>query len=175
VATEPEAGDHKDRPYELLGVRMSSQERRYSRQELLAAVEKGWKHYLAYLAALSREEQARYARAQGYARIEDVVAHIFAWWELSMQRTREVLSGKHIPIADDMDEFNASVVAHYQGWTLPAIEEKFATALTTFERFLRHLSESALDNDRIQLWLRLDSIDHYEDHKLPNAPSVREV
>jgi hypothetical protein len=154
---------------------MSSQERCYSRQELLAAVEKGWKHYLSHLDALSQEEQARYAQAQGYARIEDVVAHIFAWWELSMQRTRDVLGGKHIPIADDMDEFNASVVARYQGWTLPAIEEKFATTLTTFERFLRDLPETALENDRIQLWLRLDAIDHYEDHRLPNAPSVREV
>ena len=154
---------------------MASQEQRYSRQDLLAALEKGWKHYLSYLSALSPDEQARYAQAQGYARVEDVVAHIFAWWELSMQRTREVLGGKHVPIADDMDEFNASVVSQYQGWTLPTIEEKFASTLTTFERFLQDLPASALENDCIQLWLRLDAIDHYEDHRLPNAPSVREV
>lgn len=153
---------------------MSPQEQHYNRQDLLAAVEKGWKHYLSHLAALSSEEQGRYAQAQGYARVEDVVAHIFAWWELSMQRTRDVLRGQHIPIVDDMDEFNASVVSQYQGWALPSIEEKFATTLTTFEHFLQDLPASALDNDRIQLWLRLDAIDHYEDHKLPNAPSIRE-
>jgi hypothetical protein len=154
---------------------MPSEEQRYTRQDLLTALEKGWKQYLPHMAALPPDEQARYAQEQGYARIEDVVAHILAWWELSMQHTREVLSGKYLPIANDMDDFNARVVVQYQGWTLTAIEEKFATTLTTFEHFLRDLPESAFENDRIQLWLRMESIDHYEDHRLCNAPSLHEA
>ena len=154
---------------------MSAEEQRYSRQDLLTALEKGWKQYLPHLAVLSSDEQARYAHVQGYARIEDVLAHIFAWWELSMQRTREILSGDQVSIENDMDEFNAEAVAKYQSWTRSAIEEKFAATLATFERFLHDLLESALENASIQLWLRLDAIDHYEDHRLPNAPSARRM
>jgi hypothetical protein len=154
---------------------MSSEERRFSRQELLAALEKGWKQYLPHLAALSEEEQARYAQQQGYQRVEDVIAHIFAWWELSMARTREELDGRMVPLVDDMDEFNAKVVAQYQNWGRSAIEEKFATALAAFEPFLQDLPEEALENERIHLWLRIDAIDHYEDHRLPNGPAVREA
>lgn len=153
---------------------MSSEERRYSRQELLTALEKGWKQYLPHLATLLEEEQARYAQQQGFPRVQDVIAHVFAWWELSMGRTREELDGHIVPLVNDMDEFNAKVVAQYQNWSRSAIEEKFAATLMAFERFLHDLPEAALENERIYLWLRIDAIDHYEDHRLPNGSSLRE-
>ena len=84
-----------------------------------------------------------------------------------------VLSGHSVPIVDDMDEFNAEVVARYQQWTREAVEAKFATALTVFEDFLTDLPETALKNEHIHLWLRIDAIDHYEDHRLPNAPTLQ--
>ncbi len=43
---------------------MPSEERRFSRQEFLAALEKGWKHYLSQLAELSEEEQNHFAQEQ---------------------------------------------------------------------------------------------------------------
>ncbi|HEV2580174.1 MAG TPA: hypothetical protein VGT44_04915 [Ktedonobacteraceae bacterium] len=89
-----------------------------------------------------------------------------------MHRTREELEGHIVPLADDMDEFNAGVIAQYQNWTRSAIEEKFAATLATFERFLHDLPETALENERILLWLRIDAIDHYEDHRLPDAPHI---
>ena len=154
---------------------MSSEKQQFSRQDLLTALEKGWKHYLSRLKELSEEEQARYAQEQGFARLQDVLIHIFGWWELSMQRSFQVLSGHSVPIADDMDEFNAEVVARSQEWTREAVEAKFASTLTVFEDFLRDLPETALENEHIHLWLRLDAIDHYEDHRLPNAPALQEL
>ena len=71
-----------------------------------------------------------------------------------------------------VDAFNTEVVESYQQWTREAIEETFATVLTTFERFLKELPETAFENERIQLWLRIDAVDHYEDHRLPNAPRL---
>lgn len=154
---------------------MSSEKLQFSRQDLLAALEKGWKYYLSRLKELSEEEQARYAQDQGFSRIQDVLVHIFGWWERSMQRSFQVLSGHPVPIADDMDEFNTEVVARYQQWTREAVEAKFATTLTVFEDFLTNLPETALENERIHLWLRLDAIDHYEDHRLPNTPTLQEL
>lgn len=151
---------------------MLSENQQFSHQDLLTAVEQGWKHYLSRLDALSEEEQALYAQQQGFSRIQDVLVHILAWWERSMQRSVRIMSGQTVPRADDMDEFNAEVIKQYQNWTREAVEEKFTTTLTEFERFLRELPETALENERIQLWLRLDAVDHYENHRLPNASSL---
>jgi len=152
---------------------MASENQQYSRQELLAALDPGWKQYLSRLHALSEEEQLLYAQAQGFSRVQDVLVHTMAWWERSMQRSFEILGGHVVPPANDMDEFNAEVIERYQAWIREAVEEKFATVLTAFERFLKELPETAFANERIQLWLRIDAIDHYEDHRLPNAPKLR--
>jgi len=91
-----------------------------------------------------------------------------------MQRSFMILSGQLVP-RSDVNAFNAEVVKGYQQWTREAIEEKFVTILTTFERFLKELPEIAFENERIQLWLRIDTVDHYEDHRLPNAPRLSRV
>src|ERR1700730_10772564 len=105
-----------------MGNTMSAEEPQYSRQELVAALERGWKQYLPQLNALSEDEQTRYAQQQGYARVQDVLAHIFSWWERSMQRAQIVLSGQPLPLGAEIDEFNAEVVARYQEWTHADIE-----------------------------------------------------
>lgn len=155
-----------------MGDTMSPEEQRLSRADLLAALEKGWRHYLPKLRELSEEEQARYAREQGFARIEDVIAHIFGWWELSMQRTLQILSGHEVPMVNDMDEINAEIVERFKHWTRADIEERFTAALAAFEQFLIDLPEKALENNHIHLWLSIDAIDHYEAHRLPNRPQL---
>jgi len=153
---------------------MVSENQQYSRRDLLTALEKGWKHYLFQLKELSEEEQERYAREQGFSRVQDVLVHIFVWWEHSMQRTPLVMSGHSVP-PTDVDAFNAEMVEYYKQWTREAVEEKFAAVLTTFEKFLIDMPEIALKNERIQVWLRIDAIEHYEDHHLPNAAMLQEV
>src|SRR5579859_1244573 len=68
----------------------------------------------------------------------------------------------------DMNEFNADVIAQHEQWSRAAVEEKFVTTLAAFERFLTELPETALENERIQTWIRIDAIDHYEAHRPPN-------
>ena len=147
---------------------MVSENQQYSRQDLLIAVEKGWKHYLSQLKKLSEEEQMQYAKEQGFSCVQDVLIHIFAWWERSMQRAPLVMSGQLVP-PTDVDAFNVEMVEQYKQWSREAVEEKFAMVLTTFEQFLINVPEAALENERIQVWLRIDAIEHYEAHRLPNG------
>ncbi len=123
------------------------------------------------LAELSEEEQTRYAHEQGFARVQDVLVHIFAWWERFMQWTPTLLSGHPAPPVN-VDELNAEAVAHYQQWTRAAVEEKFTATLTAFERFLLDLPETALEHERLYLRLRIGTIYHYESHRLPNGPEL---
>ncbi len=153
---------------------MVSEKQHFSRQDLLAALEKGWKHYLPQLKELPEEEQARYAQEQGFSCVEDVLVHIFVWWEHSMQRTPLVVSGQSVP-PTDVDVFNAEIVERYRQWTREAVEEKFAEVLITFEKFLIEVPEVALENERIQTWLRIDAIEHYNAHHLPNGAVLQGV
>ncbi|GEM_PF-641293 len=160
---------------------MSVEERHFSRQDLLAALEQGWKQYLPRLAALSEDEQARYAEGQGYARVQDVLVHIFAWWERSIRRSRRLVSGPPVLMPEEeralfpdqtIDEFNAEVVVRHQSWTRAAVETHFVAALAALEQLLRDLPETALEDERLHRWLRVETIDHYQEHRLPNAPAV---
>ncbi|MBE3558247.1 MAG: hypothetical protein IMW89_03370 [Ktedonobacteraceae bacterium] len=91
-----------------------------------------------------------------------------------MQRSTRLLNGQSVLDANiDIDDFNASAVAHYQAWEKAVIEEKFATTLSALERFIRDLPESALENEWIRRWLHIEAIDHYEDHRLPNGTVIR--
>ncbi|GCE09433.1 ClbS/DfsB family four-helix bundle protein [Dictyobacter aurantiacus] len=152
---------------------MAIEQRQFNRQELLTALEQGWKQYLAHLHTLSEEELVRYAQQQGYTRVQDVLAHVIAWWERSMHRSHQIINGQSVPRTNDMDAFNAEVVKQYQQWTRDAVEARFEETLDIFEHFLKELPEHAFENERIQLWLRIDAIDHYEDHRLPNAPKLQ--
>ncbi|HZS78058.1 MAG TPA: ClbS/DfsB family four-helix bundle protein [Ktedonobacteraceae bacterium] len=154
---------------------MPTEKQQFSRQELLAALEYGWKHYLSWLKELSEEEQARYAQKQGFARLQDVIVHIFGWWDLTMFRIYRIMSGHTVAVENDMDKINAELVARYKDWTREAVEEKFVAILTVFEDVLKVLPVKAFEDERISLWLRIDAIDHYEDHRLPNAPTLQEA
>lgn len=153
---------------------MPSPQRPLSRQELLAALEQGWKTYLPHLAELSEEEQTRFAQEQGFARVQDLLVHIFAWWERSMRRTTWLLSNPPLPPAPDhplfdkeVDEWNAQAITEYQHRTRAEVEAQFAATLAAFERFLRDLPASALEQEHIQAWMRMETMDHYEEHRLP--------
>ena len=149
-----------------------SEERRFGRQAMLKSLEKGWKTYLPHLAELADEEQLAYAHMQGYLRVQDVLAHIIAWWESSMLRTRISLSGQDAPAAGDVDEFNARAVAEYQSWTRQAVEEKFATTLTALEQFLKDIPEIIFENSHMYHWIEADVVDHYREHRPPNGPAL---
>jgi hypothetical protein len=158
---------------------MSSSDQRFSRQDLLTALEQGWKRYLPGLAALSEEEQARFAQAQGFARVQDMLVHIFSWWERSMQRSIRLLNGPpeidasaHALFVQTIDEFNADVINRYQGWTRAAVEERFVANLAALEDYISHLSDAALEDARIQRWMRSEAIDHYNDHRLASGPAL---
>jgi len=48
---------------------MVSDNRHFHRQDLLAALEQGWKQYLSQLHELREEEQVLYAQEQGFSRV----------------------------------------------------------------------------------------------------------
>lgn len=154
---------------------MSLQQQSLSRQDLLIALEKGWKQFLPQMAALSAEEQELYTQQQGFARIEDVLVHTFAWWEYAMPRARDLLRGLQAPgpkDSSDINRFNDEAIAHYQHWTRSAVEEQFTTTFTAFERFIQDLPEAAFEHPQVSFLLRIMVIEHYKAHRPPNGPEL---
>lgn len=151
---------------------MPSRERRLTRDELLAALDAGWGRFLPTLARLPDEEQTRYARAQGYARAQDLLAHVSAWAEETLAVANAIRQGGMIG-EYDVDAFNAQAVERCRSWTRERVEAEFESAHAALAALIAELPAKALDDPNLHGWLVSTVVDHYEEHQPPDAPSLR--
>jgi len=143
-----------------------------TRRELLELLDSTWVHYPGRLQQLPGAEQVRFAQEQGYARPQDLlahlVAHLGAWMEETL-RVMPYLRRDEKPPRDyrDDDEFNARAVQRFA-------EQSWATVEAWYEQqrlALKHLVEQLSDDDfaqrRVYRWLVGTIVEHYDEHPLP--------
>ena len=124
--------------------------------------------YLASIAQLPAEEQARWAQAQGYARVQDLLAHLLAWYDETTRLVPGMLRGERKPFGyESVDAFNAAAIARYRDCTRAQVEAEYVRARDDFDAMLAGLSPDAVDNDRAYRWLYATAVEHYEEHRLP--------
>src|SRR5512136_2943727 len=102
---------------------MSDQAKRWTRDELLVALDDIWARYPSRLSELPEDEQLRFVQQQGYARPQDLLAHLGAWMEESL-RVMPYLRRDEKPPRDyrDDDEFNARAVQRFAGQSWATVE-----------------------------------------------------
>ena len=137
-----------------------------TRAELLAHLEAGWGRFLAALGRLSPADQAEWARAQGYPRVEDLLAHVCAWHEEGLHRVPALLVGEADPDYD-IAAFNAQAVAQYRGRSRAALETEFTRLNAELAAQIATLPDSALANRDVYSWLYINAVEHYEEHRPP--------
>ncbi|HEY4720358.1 MAG TPA: hypothetical protein VII92_00815, partial [Anaerolineae bacterium] len=113
---------------------MPKAKKRWTRTELLIAMENIWGRYVPLLAQLPADEQTQFARQQGYNRSQDLLAHIAAWMEETVRVAPYLLRDERPPSDYTNDaEFNARAVERCCAWTRVQVEteyEKQRQALT---------------------------------------------
>jgi hypothetical protein len=124
--------------------------------------------YLAGIARLPAEEQVRWAQAQGYTRVQDLLAHLLAWYDETTRLVPGMLGGERKPFGyESVDAFNAVAIARYRDLTRAQVEAEYVRARDAFDAMLAGLSPDAVDNDRAYRWLYATAVEHYEEHRLP--------
>jgi hypothetical protein len=142
--------------------------KRLTRHDLLEWLDTIWAQYPRRLQELPDVERARFAQQQGYARSQDLQAHLGAWMEETL-RVMPYLRRDEKPPYDYQgdDEFNARAVRRLADHSWAAVEAWYEQQRLA----LRHLVEQLADEDfaqqRVSRWLVGTIVGHYDDHPLP--------
>jgi len=152
------------------------------KDHILAALRDEFDHWEKLLSGLS-EEQITQPRFDLDWSIKDVVAHLWAWQQISIARMegglhdREPAYPKWIVESienweEDADRVNALVFQHYHGKPWTEIFENWKTGFLRFLELANQISErNLLDGDKYR-WLNgyslaailIASYDHHQEH-----------
>jgi hypothetical protein len=141
---------------------------RLDRGELLRALEEGWGRYLADLRRLSPTQQAAFTRLQGFPRLADLLAHLCAWWERTLQVV-SALGGVagFCPGALQGTAGGDGAETRYRGRGQAELEGEFERLRVALAEVIRTLPEGVLADERVYAWLYQGTVEHYAAHRPP--------
>ena len=124
-----------------------------------------WGTYVERFQRLSKQEQEKRVKAQGYEQFRDMLAHILSWWEegmgiiLAIAENREFERKKY-----DFDVFNAEAVAKYKDWDEEVFMAHFEKTRQKTEADSMSMNEAVFENRRVKAWLRGIIYHHAREH-----------
>jgi len=136
-----------------------------TKQRTLDFLEQEWGTYIERFLQLSKTEQEKRVKVQGYEQFRDMLAHILAWWDegmgiiLAVAENREFERKKY-----DFDVFNAEAVAKYKDWDEASFMAHFEKTRQKTEEGLRSINDAAFENRRVRAWLNAVIFHHAREH-----------
>lgn len=144
---------------------MADPQRRLTRDELLSAWRSGWGELLTQIAGWSEVRAAAYARAQGFARSEDVLAHAHAWWGELLREIPAALRGEPPTRVADVDAFNGAAVARAHSWTSAHMLQETTARYREVADLLANLTDADLMNEEVYGWALGECVTHWDMHR----------
>jgi len=126
-----------------------------------------WGTYVERFRLLPEREQTRRINAMGYASLQDLLAHVLAWWQEGMAIITAIAEGRPYERKKyDFDAFNAEAVARYSSWDEDVLMAYFEEIRTKTIQELKSLDEAVFENRRVKAWLNGIFIHHAREHLL---------
>jgi hypothetical protein len=147
---------------------MPKRSKRWTRTELIEWLDTTWVTYPQRLQALSQDQQTRFARQQGYARPQDLLAHLGAWLE-ETRRVMPYLQRAERPPRDygNDAQFNAHAVERWAAHRQDEVEAWYEQQRLALRQMVLALADEAFDQPRVYRWLVGTIVRHYDEHPLP--------
>jgi intracellular sulfur oxidation DsrE/DsrF family protein len=138
-----------------------------ARQNVLAVLTKEWGNYVSKFQGLSPEAQAAFLKKHGYQRLADLLAHIGAWWEVGLQVIENFRTDPDARQPEiDVDIFNAKAVEKVRNAPDGEVIQSFEKMRRKFVDCVTNLSEADFQNEKIVNQIKMELINHLEDHKI---------
>src|SRR5258706_420549 len=135
------------------------------KQRTLDFLELEWATYIERFNRWPAKDDAERVKKQGYARFQDMLAHILAWWEEAMPIILALAeNGEYERKKYDFDVFNAAAVEKYKDWSEKDLFAHYEKTRQKSAADLRSMNEAAWENRRIINWVRGVFIDHAREH-----------
>jgi hypothetical protein len=147
---------------------MLKRAKRWTRPELIELLETVWRKYPQQLRRLSQNEQLHFAQQQGYARPQDLLAHLGAWMEETLRVMPYLRRDEKPPrtYRDDA-EFNAHAVQRFADRSHSEVEAWYEEQRLALKHLIEQLSDEDFGQPRVYRWLNGTIVGHYEEHPLP--------
>lgn len=138
-----------------------------SRETILHCLDNQWGAYVTRFKGFSVAEQKLFLDKQGYARLQDLLSHVTAWWQDGMQKIQAFLRdpGYESPKVD-VDAFNAAAVEEVKNLPEAMVIAAFETTRLQFVELVQTLSDKDLASPNIIRQLIMEVTGHYEDHQI---------
>ena len=129
-----------------------------------------WGKYMEQSKRLSPEEQADFLKAQGYASVYELLAHVGVWWEEAEGIIRDTLEKRPRPSRKyDFDEFNAAALKRFKDTSHEELLAWYESQRQKMIALVSSLTDEQMKNRRVYGWLNAVLLGHLKEHGV-NAP-----
>ena len=137
------------------------------RNEMIDCLNLQWGTYVARLQGFSKKDLSAFLQGQGYARLQDLLAHVAAWWQVGMRKVADFQRDPAIEHpANDVDAFNASAVAEVRDLPEVTVINTFETTRLQLLDLIQTLSDADLNTPKINHQLAMETVGHWQDHQV---------
>jgi len=142
--------------------------KRLTRHDLLEWLDTTWAQYPRRLHELPDADQVRFAQQQGYARPQDLLAHLGAWMEESLRVMPSLQRDEKPPrlYRNDAD-FNLRAVQRFADRSRAEVEAWYEEQRSVLKQLVERLSDADFSRPRVYRWLNGTIVGHYDEHPLP--------
>ena len=143
--------------------------KRRTRAEFNEVLDTVWLKYPKRLRRLTPAEQVSFALQQGYARPQDLLAHLGAWMEETL-RVMPYLRRDEKPLRTYRSdaEFNTRAVERFADRSRAEVEAWYEEQRSALRHLVDQLSDEDFSVPRVYRWLNGTVVGHYEEHQLPH-------
>ena len=142
--------------------------KRLTRHELTVWLDTTWAQYPQQLRELPDDGQVRFAQQQGYARPQDLLAHLGAWMEETLRVMPYLRRDEKPPRTYRSDaEFNAHAVQRFADRSRAEVEAWYEQQRLALKHLIEQISDEDFGQPRVYRWLNGTIVGHYDEHPLP--------
>jgi hypothetical protein len=124
-----------------------------------------WGMYAGQFKILSEQEQAAFLKAQGYASVYELLAHVGVWWEEAEGIIRDALEKRERPSQKyDFDEFNAASLARFKDTPEDELMAWYESQRQKMIALVSSLTVEQLKMRRVYGWLDAVLLGHLKEH-----------
>ena len=124
-----------------------------------------WGKYMERSKRLSPEEQADFFKAQGYASVYELLAHVGVWWEEAEGIIRDTLEKRERPSHKyDFDEFNAAALKRFKDTSREELLAWYEAQRQRMTSLVSSVTDEQMKIRRVYGWLNAVLLGHLKEH-----------
>jgi hypothetical protein len=141
----------------------------FSKALFLQALDE-WARYATTFSRMPAADQTAFLKEQGYASVQDLLAHVAVWWEEARSIIDDAVAKRpHPPREYNFDEFNAAALGRFKDASEAEFAAWYESQRQQMITVVSALSDEQMKIRRVYSWLDGVVLEHLKEHSI-DAP-----